>query len=60
VTRQTFTVVSAYVGRDGKPRVLVKGRTLPLIADEPFEEGAAVVIEEGAAVVIRRDRAVKP
>jgi hypothetical protein len=52
VTHQTFTVVSAYVGRDGKPRVFVKGRTLPLIADEPFEEGAAVVI--------RGDRAVKP
>lgn len=44
MSRQTHTVQSGYIARDGKPRVFVKGRPLPLLADEAFAEGSAVVI----------------
>lgn len=47
---QTMIVQSAYKGRDGQTRVYVKGHPLPLLCDEPLEEGAAVVIRDGKAV----------
>ena len=50
--RQTFTVQSAYVGRDGQPRCYVKNRDTPLLTD--------TLLNEGDAVVIRGDRAERP
>ena len=47
---QTHIVQSAYKGRDGHTRVYVKGHPLPLLCDEPLEEGAAVFVREGKAV----------
>lgn len=47
---QTHTVLNAYKGRDGKPRVYLKNHPSPLLCDEPLEEGAAVIIRDGKAV----------
>lgn len=47
---QTFIVLNAYVGRDGQTRVYLKNHPVPLLCDEAFEEGAAVVIRDGRAV----------
>jgi membrane protein implicated in regulation of membrane protease activity len=44
MTRKSYTVVSAYTGRDGKTRVYVKDHPLPLLCEEPLNEGDAVVI----------------
>lgn len=50
--RQTFTVQSAYVGRDGQPRCYVKNRVTPLLTE--------TLLNEGDAVVIVGDRAERP
>lgn len=47
---QTHTVLNAYVGRDGQTRVYLKNHPVPLLCDEPLEEGASVVIRDGKAV----------
>lgn len=49
---QTHTVQSSYIGRDGQSRVYVKDHPIPLLCDEP--------VNEGDAVVIVRDRAERP
>ena len=46
----TFIVVGGYVGRDGQHRVYVNGRMLPLLTDEPMDEGSAVRIVGDRAV----------
>jgi hypothetical protein len=50
MTSQTYTVLSAYQGRDGVLRVYLRGIQGAVIAAEPFDEGAAVVIRDGVAV----------
>lgn len=50
--RQTHTVQSAYVGRDGKPRCFVKGIVLPLYTE--------TLLNEGDAVIVRGQTAVRP
>jgi len=47
---QTHTVQSGYIARDGKPRVFVKGRALPLLADEALPEGTSIIIVGNKAV----------
>lgn len=42
--RQTQTVQSAYVGRDGKPRCFVRGGILPLYTETLLNEGDAVIV----------------
>lgn len=45
----THTVLSGYRGRDGAYRVYVQGHQGALIADETFDEGAAVIVVNGRA-----------
>jgi hypothetical protein len=47
---KTHTVVTAYVGRDGKQRVYVKDHASPLLTDELLVEGDAVRIDKDRAV----------
>lgn len=42
--QRTHTVINAYRGRDGQSRVYVKDYHLPLLCDEPLNEGDSVVI----------------
>lgn len=44
MNRKTYTVESAFTGRDGLHRVYVKGHALPLFTTEPLIEGDAVMI----------------
>lgn len=41
---RNHTVINAYRGRDGQSRVYVKDHPLPLLCDDPVNEGDAVVI----------------
>lgn len=50
MSRQTYTVEGGYVGRDGQPRVFVRGRALPVLTDEALPEGTSVVIVGDKAV----------
>lgn len=50
MTTRTHIIESGYVGRDGQPRVFVKGHNKPLLCDEPLPEGTAVIIIGDKAV----------
>lgn len=50
MTPQTYTVVSGWTNREGKHFVFLRGQPVPVPADEPLEEGAAVRIVDGRAV----------
>ena len=47
--QRTHTVINAYRGRDGQPRVYVKDHPQPLLCDETVQEGDAVVIQGSRA-----------
>lgn len=46
----SYTVERAYQGRDGEPRVFLRGVAMPVLADEPFNEGDSVILRDGRAV----------
>ena len=52
---RTLTVTRAWRTEDrmtgeAKNWVVVRGEALPMLADEPFPEGSAVVVRDGRAV----------
>lgn len=60
MTPKTHTVESAYTGLDNIHRVYVKGHALPLMTDEPLNEGDAVVIRATAPPAISTRRISEP